>query len=114
MSGPTGIQFTQEQARTLAGVSTEAIRHWRKSVPYLSGRSGKAARFAFTDVVALAVTREIVDTFGVHISSLSGGVDALFRLLSNAGPASLNGSIRGDWNYTIHPATRKTDTSVVV
>ena len=33
MQADTAIQFTQDQMRTLTGVSTETVRHWRKAVP---------------------------------------------------------------------------------
>lgn len=93
MAKVTAIQFTQEQARTLTGVSAEAVRHWRKAIPYLSSKTGKAARFSFADLLGLAVTNEVVNSFGVHIATLSAGVDALFRLLAISGPASLDGAI---------------------
>jgi len=89
MPGISIIQFTQDQVRTLTGVSSEAVRHWRKAVPYLSAKTGKTARFSFADVIGLAVTMEIVHSLGVHIGTLSGGIDALFRLLSRARPAAL-------------------------
>ena len=87
------IQFTQDQTRTLTGVSVETVRHWRRAIPYLSSKTGKAARFSFTDLLGLAVTNELVNSFGVHIATLSAGVDALFRLLATSGPASLDGAI---------------------
>jgi hypothetical protein len=87
------IQFTQEQARTLTGASVETIRHWRKVVPYLGGKPGKSARFSFADVVGLAVTRELIDSFGVRISSVSAGVEALFQLLSEARPGAFESGI---------------------
>lgn len=93
MSEVAAIQFTQDQARTLTGVSAETMRHWRKTIPYLSTKSGKVARFSFTDLMGLAVTHELVDSFGVHIATLREGVDALFRLLAASGPASLDGAI---------------------
>lgn len=68
-------------------MSPEAIRHWRKAVPYLSAKTGKAARFSFADVIGLAVTVEIVHSLRVQIGTLSGGIDALFRLLSRIGPS---------------------------
>ena len=92
MSEVTAIQFTQDQTRTLTGVSVETVRHWRKTIPYLSFKTGKAARFSFTDLLGLAVTNELVNSFGVHIATLSVGVDALFRLLATSGPASLDGA----------------------
>lgn len=87
------IQFTQDQARTLTGVSAETMRHWRKTIPYLCTKSGKVARFSFTDLMGLAVTQELVNSFGVHIAVLRNGVDALFRLLAASRPASLEGAI---------------------
>lgn len=93
MSEITAIQFTQDQTRTLTGVSVEAVRHWRKTIPYLSSKTGKTARFTFAELLGLAVTNELVGSFGVHIATLSSGVDALFRLLTTSGPASLDGAI---------------------
>ncbi len=87
------IQFTQEQARTLTGVSAETIRHWRKAVPYLAAKSGKSARFTFADVVGLAVTREVITTFGVHIGSVNVGVNALFQLLAETQPTRLENAV---------------------
>ena len=89
----TAIQFTQDQMRTLTGVSAETVRHWRKTIPYLATKTGKAARFSFADLVGLAVTRELVNSLGVHIGTVSVGVDALFRLLSNSTAPILEGGI---------------------
>lgn len=89
----SAIQFTQDQARTLTGVSVETVRHWRKAVPYLAAKTGKTARFTYTDLVGLAVTNALVSSLGAHIAALSGGVDALFHLLATAGPTSLDRAI---------------------
>jgi hypothetical protein len=83
------VDFTQDQARSLAGVPVETLRHWRKAIPYLSSKVGKATRFSFSEVVALAVTRELVETFGVHIATLSAAVDAMFSLVTETTPARL-------------------------
>lgn len=93
MSEITAIQFTQDQARTLTGVSSETVRHWRKTIPYLSSKTGKAARFSFTDLVGLAVTSELVKSFGVHITIVSTGVDSMFALLASCNPASMDNTI---------------------
>ncbi len=89
MSEVTAIQFTQDQTRTLTGVSVETVRHWRKTIPYLSSKTGKSARYTFAELVGLAVTNELVSSFGVHIATLSAGVDALFRLLTASNAATL-------------------------
>jgi DNA-binding transcriptional MerR regulator len=83
MPNVTAIHFTQEQARTLTGVSVETMRHWRRSIPYLASKPGKSARFTFADVVGLAVTRELID-LGVRIASVSAGVEALLQLLAQS------------------------------
>ena len=74
--------YTQEQTRSVTGIGQEAIRHWRKYVPYLSTRSGKAARFSFGDLVALAVTKELTEGLGISISQVHEGVESLFHTLA--------------------------------
>jgi hypothetical protein len=80
--GVRTLHFTQEQARDVVGVSAEKLRHWRKTVPYLQNKAGKAARFTFADMLGLAVTLKVVDGLGVGIANLRTGVDKLFELLS--------------------------------
>ena len=87
------IQFTQEQARDIAQVSSGDVRAWRKAVPYLAAKPGKSARFTFADLVGLAITGELTDGFGVRISNIGNGVDALFRALADARPAHLKGLV---------------------
>lgn len=93
MSAVTAIQYTQDQMRSLTGVSVETMRHWRKTVPYLASKTGKAARFTFADLLGLAVTNELVSSLGVHIATVSVGVDTLFRLLGTSGALALNGAV---------------------
>ena len=93
MPSVTAIQFTQDQMRALTGVSAETVRHWRKTIPYLGSKTGKAARFSFADLLGLAVTNELVSSLGVHIGTVSMGVDALFRLLADSSASVLEGSV---------------------
>jgi hypothetical protein len=81
------IQFTQEQARTATGIPPETLRHWRKLVPYLAHKSGKAARFTFSDLVGLTVTYELIQTFGISIGTARAAVDQLFRVLGDSQPS---------------------------
>ena len=61
--------------------------------PYLAAKSGKTARFSFADLLGLAVTHELVNSLGVHIGTVSIGVDALFRLLEESAAPVLEGGI---------------------
>jgi hypothetical protein len=87
------IHFTQEQVREIAQVSPGEVRQWRKSVAYLAAKPGKAARFAYSDLVGLALTREFTSTLGIRISEIGPGVDALFHALANARPSHLEGLV---------------------
>jgi hypothetical protein len=87
------IEFTQEQARAITGVSPETLRHWRKIVPYLAMKTGKAARFTFSDLIGLAMTQQLVEAFGVGVGSLRLGIDTLFRVLAEARPLALANTV---------------------
>lgn len=87
------IHFTQEQARQLTGVTPGDLRHWKTCVPYLAEKSGKAARFSFADLVGLAVVSDLVGTYGLRVTSVSGAVQALFQALDASRPALLDQSV---------------------
>ena len=93
MNRVVSIQFTQEQARTLTGVPPETVRHWRKVVPYLSVKTGKAARYTFPELVGLAAANELVKTLGVHIAVVRGGIDSLFNLLARSNAAAFQEAV---------------------
>ena len=118
MPGFTVIQFTQDQMRSLTGISAETVRHWRKTIPYLATKTGKAARFSFAELLGLAVTHELVNSLGVHIGTVSNGVDALFRLLEESAAPVLEGgvavitptaaSVRDSGSWSIDPSASPT------
>lgn len=89
----TTIQFTQEQARDIAEVSSGDLRAWRKVVQYLAEKPGKAARFTFADLVGLIITSELTNRFGVRISDIGNSVDRLFHELADARSAHLEGFV---------------------
>jgi len=86
---PNIIQYTGEQARSFAGVSPEAWRHWRKVVPRLSAKSGKKARFSASELIALAMVSAAVSTLNVGIAGLADRWNELFDLCAQRQPGSL-------------------------
>lgn len=74
------IQYTGEQARSFAGVSPEAWRHWRKVVERLAEKTGKKARFSAGELIALAVVASAVSTLNVGIAGLAERWSDLFEL----------------------------------
>lgn len=93
MSSIPAIQFTQEQARAMTGVSSQALRHWRKLIPYLAEKSGKAARFSFADLVGLAAVWQVVEKTGVSVGSVQGGIESLLRILAATRPSELQNAV---------------------
>ncbi|HKT86016.1 MAG TPA: hypothetical protein VJQ77_08030 [Novosphingobium sp.] len=86
---PNTIQYTGEQARSFAGVSPEAWRHWRKVVPRLSAKTGKKARFSAGELIALAVVASAVGTLNVGVAGFAERWDELFGLCAQQRPSNL-------------------------
>lgn len=75
----SAILFTTQQARSVAGVSPEAWRHWRKSLSYFETKKGKAAKFSMGEVVVLCAVKDIVSHFGIRVTMLSDSIDQIFQ-----------------------------------
>jgi hypothetical protein len=73
------MNFSQLQAREAIGLSSETIRHWRMSIPYLNERQGRKARFSFGDLVALGVLRCLIDDLGLSIGQFASSGIELFN-----------------------------------
>ena len=94
----TGMYFTQEQVRMLANVSVGDMRQWRSLTGYLCEKSGKAARFTFNDVVAVAAIAVLSRSCGLRVRTFGAGIDSLFRRLADIHPTNLQGVLA-----VIHP-----------
>lgn len=93
MIAANAIQFTSEQARALAGVTPESWRHWRKAIPYLNAKRGKAARFAISEIVALSILSQAVGELGVGVGRSAAAWDLLFQLCAAERPSHLRDMI---------------------
>lgn len=83
------IQYTGDQARSFAGVSPEAWRHWRKVVPRLAVKTGKKARFSAGELIALSVVASAVSTLNVGIAGFAERWNELFELCAQQRPNNL-------------------------
>lgn len=79
MAVASNIQFTTQQARSIAGVSPEAWRHWRKNLHYIAEKKGRTARFTMGEIVVLCAISNIVKKLGLRMAILSDGLDQLFK-----------------------------------
>ncbi|MCA0338865.1 MAG: hypothetical protein LCH99_03950 [Proteobacteria bacterium] len=89
----TTIQYTGEQARTFAGVSPEAWRHWRKVIPCLAKKTGKSARFSSGEMVALAALAAAVHNLDIGIAKFAERWDELFDLCAPQRPGALRSAV---------------------
>lgn len=76
------MRFNTGQVQELAGIRREQLRHWRKVLPPLVGRDGRADLYEFAEVLALAVIAVLVDRMGVSVSRLSECATDIFALLA--------------------------------
>lgn len=93
MIAATAIHFTPEQARTLAGVTPESWRHWRKAIPHLNAKRGKAARFSISEIVALSILCQTVGELGVGVGRTAAAWNQLFQLCAAERPSRLRDMI---------------------
>lgn len=103
--GVQSIRFTQMQARGIANLTPETLRHWRRVIPFLAVKNGKTARFTLGELVAVALTRRIVDDYGLSVAQLSVGLDEMMRLLSEMRPSAVATAVialrpDGAWLYS--------------
>jgi hypothetical protein len=76
------MRFNTGQMQELSGVRREQFRHWRKVLPPLMGRDGRADAYTFAEVLALTVIAQLVDGLGMPVAQLKGVAGDLFALFS--------------------------------
>lgn len=76
----TTLQLTPGQLRKTIGLSKEAFRHWRQTLPAIRGRKGRSAEFSPGDAVAFGILRVVTHEFGVQIGRLKDVSTHIFRL----------------------------------
>lgn len=74
------MRYTQGQVRDLLDVPIETLRRWRDGLSALAGHKGHGPTFSPGDVVALALTADLVKIYGVRVNTLAARLDELFEL----------------------------------
>ena len=77
------MQFSTRQVQELSGIRREQLRHWKKVLPPLSGRDGRADTYSFADVLALSTIAALVDRMGIAVSRLVVPSSDLFALIAD-------------------------------
>lgn len=77
---PREHPYTLQFAMEVAGLSSQAMRHWRGVLPPLKGRSARHPCFSVGDLLALKVLQAWVEGTGGRIGRLEDSAAELFTL----------------------------------
>jgi hypothetical protein len=73
------MNFTPQQVRQILSIPQETLRHWRTTLPPLSGKKGYSPCFSAGDILALRIVKEIVDKFRIRVQVLVPNSVSLFN-----------------------------------
>lgn len=79
------VQFTPGQLRSVASITPETYRHWKKAIAPLRRDRGHSPCFTSGDLIAVAVVRTLCLDLGIRVSALAPITNALFDVC-NASP----------------------------
>lgn len=86
------MQYTQAQVRETVGLSLETYRHWKRVLPPLGTKGGRAACFSIGDLMAASVVHRLTETAGVRVGHLSDVAAAIFEICNTSHWAALVGT----------------------
>ena len=77
------MKFTPAQATSLADISAETLRYWKKFLPPLAAKRGHAPCYTRAEILGLIVVRRLVRDFKMDVSVLQSQSDQLFGLCAS-------------------------------
>lgn len=83
------VHYTQAQMRETVGLSLETYRHWRRVLPPLATKRGRAACFTVGDLLAASTLNRLTETAGVRVGHLSDVSTAIFNICNTSPWAAL-------------------------
>lgn len=83
------MQYSLSQLRETVGLSVETYRHWRRVLPPLAGKGGRAPCFSIGDLVAASVLHRLTEIAGVRVGHLVDMSTSIFRICNASPWASL-------------------------
>lgn len=86
------MQYTVRQIHEIVGLSKETYRHWKKVLPPVAERGGRAPCFTVGDLIAASVLHRLTEVGGVRVGHLSDVASAVFDLCNTTPWTALEGS----------------------
>lgn len=74
------MKLTPGQIRQALGLSQDAFRGWRATLPPLQGRTGYSPCFTPADLLALAIVKALVEGAGIRVGALTPVAATLFEI----------------------------------
>lgn len=74
------MKFTPSQTQTLAGLTAETLRYWKKHLRPIAAKRGHAPSYSRGEVLALIVIRRLVRDFKMDVSALGQHAEKLFEV----------------------------------
>lgn len=85
------VQYSQSQVRETVGLSLETYRHWKRVLPPLAVKGGRAACFSIGDLIAASILQRLTEIAGVRVGHLSDVSAAIFEICNKSPWATLVG-----------------------
>jgi hypothetical protein len=74
------LQYSLSQLRETVGLSVETYRHWKRVLPPLADKSGRAPCFSIGDFVAVSILRLLTENAGVRVGHLVDIATEIFQI----------------------------------
>jgi hypothetical protein len=87
------MQLTPGQIREILGLSPDTFRHWKGTLPPLTGRNGHRPCFSLGDLFAMALIRALTEDAGVRVGALQAVSAILFEQCNRQSWAGLERSV---------------------
>ena len=85
------MQYSLSQVRETVGLSLETYRHWKRVLPPLATKGGRAACFSIGDLMGASILRRLTEIAGVRVGHLSDVSVAIFEICNKSSWAALVG-----------------------
>lgn len=76
------MEYTQQQVRLAIGAGEQALRYWKRFLPPLIEKNGKAALFSVGEMLALLVVKQLVQAYKTDVSAIGPIAEELFSICS--------------------------------
>lgn len=93
------MRFSQAQVLRFAGLTKEALRHWKTALPPIAGRDARSADYTIGELMTLSALAEATQSVGVAVSAITPFAEQLFKLVEEdlaaarvPSPVALTGS----------------------